>query len=71
VIQKMTAEHIRVILVEPFQSRKTAEAVAARTQAAVVDVCQFPGGLPGTKDDYLALMDADVKAIAAGLSAKK
>lgn len=71
VIQKMTAEHIRVILVEPFQSRKTAEAVAARTQAVVVDVCQFPGGLPGTKDDYLALMDADVKAIAAGLSAKK
>jgi len=71
VIQKMTADHIRVILVEPFQSRKTAEAVADRTGATVVDVCQFPGGLPGTKDDYLALMDADVKAIVAGLSAKK
>jgi zinc/manganese transport system substrate-binding protein len=71
VIQKMTADHIRVILVEPFQSRKTAEAVAARTGATVIDVCQFPGGLPGTANDYIALMDADVKAIVAGLSAKK
>jgi hypothetical protein len=24
---------------------------------------QFPGGLPGTANDYIALMDADVKAI--------
>jgi ABC-type Zn uptake system ZnuABC Zn-binding protein ZnuA len=71
VIQKMNADHIRVILVEPFQSRKTAEAVADRTGATVVDVCQFPGGLPGTAGDYIALMDADVKAIVAGLSAKK
>jgi hypothetical protein len=37
----------------------------------VVDVCQFPGGLPGTANDYLALMDADVKAIVAGLTSKK
>ena len=71
VIQKMTEGKIRVILVEPFQSRKTAEAVADRTGATVVDVCQFPGGLPGTANDYIALMDADVKAIVAGLSAKK
>jgi ABC-type Zn uptake system ZnuABC Zn-binding protein ZnuA len=68
---KMNAEKIRVVLVEPFQSRKTAEAVAARTGAVVVDVCQFPGGLPGTKDDYIALMDADVKAIVAGLQTGK
>jgi ABC-type Zn uptake system ZnuABC Zn-binding protein ZnuA len=71
VIQKMTAEKIRVILVEPFQSRKTAESVADRTGATVVDVCQFPGGLPGTANDYIALLDADVKAIVAGLQAKK
>jgi ABC-type Zn uptake system ZnuABC Zn-binding protein ZnuA len=67
----MTAEKIRVILVEPFQSRKTAESVADRTGATVVDVCQFPGGLPGTANDYIALLDADVKAIVAGLQAKK
>ncbi len=52
---------------EPFQSRKTAEAVAGHTGATVVDVCQFPGGLPGT-DDYFSLMDANVKAIAAALA---
>jgi len=65
VIKKMESQKIRVILVEPFQSRKTAEAVAQRTGAIVVDVCQFPGGLPGTDDDYIAMMDANVSAIAA------
>ena len=48
VIQKMEAEKIHVLLVEPYQPRKTADAVAERTQAAVGEVCQFPGGLPGT-----------------------
>jgi zinc/manganese transport system substrate-binding protein len=71
VMQKMNEQKIRIVLVEPFQSRKTAEAVAQRTSAKVVDVCQFPGGIAGTKDDYIALMDADVKAIVAGLSAAK
>jgi ABC-type Zn uptake system ZnuABC Zn-binding protein ZnuA len=71
VMQKMTAQKIHAVLVEPFQSRKTAEAVAARTGAVVVDVCQFPGGLPNTQNDYIALIDADVKAIVAGLSSAK
>jgi len=69
VIAKMNELKIGVILVEPFQSRKTATSVAERTGAVVVDVCQFPGGIPGTEQDYIALMDADVKAIVAGLSA--
>jgi zinc/manganese transport system substrate-binding protein len=71
VMRKMNEGQIRVVLVEPFQSRKTAEAVADRTGATVVDVCQFPGGLPGTANDYIALIDADVKAIIAGFTAKK
>jgi zinc/manganese transport system substrate-binding protein len=71
VMKKMNEGKMRVVLVEPFQSRKTAEAVADRTAAVVVDVCQFPGGLPGTANDYMALMDADVKAIIAGLTATK
>ncbi len=70
VIQAMTKDKIRVVLVEPFQSRKTAEAVAARVGGIVVDVCQFPGGIPGTQNDYVALVDADVKAIVAGLKAQ-
>ena len=68
VMQKMKAQNIHVLLVEPYQPRKTAEAVASRTDAAVVDVCQFPGGLPGT-DSYLSLIDVDVKRIAQALAA--
>lgn len=71
VMQRMNEQKVRVVLVEPFQSRKTAQAVAARTSATVVDVCQFPGGIPGTQNDYVALIDADVKAIVAGLKAAK
>lgn len=67
VMQKMLAQKIRVLLVEPYQPRKTAEGVAARTNAVVVDVCQFPGGLPGT-DTYVALIDTNVKRIAQALA---
>ena len=69
VIATMKEEGISVILLEPFQSRKTAEVVAGHTDARVVDVAQFPGGLPGTEGDYVALLDADVRAIADALSA--
>jgi len=70
VMQKMQAENIRVLLIEPYQPRKTAEAVASRTNAVLVDVCQFPGGLPGT-DTYLSLIDTVVKRIAQALAANK
>ena len=67
VMQKMMAEHIRVLLVEPYQPRKTAEAVAQRTQAVVVEVCQFPGGIAGT-ETYTKLIDTVVKRVAEALS---
>ena len=63
----MNAEHIRAILVEPFQQRKVADAVASRTGASIAPVAQFPGAFPGTDNDYIALIDADVKAIAQAL----
>ncbi len=68
VIAKINAEHIKVILVEPFQSRKTAEVVAQHTGAKIVDVCQFPGCAKSTDNDYFAMMDANVNAIAAALA---
>jgi len=71
VIGKMTEQKIKTILVEPYQPRKVAETVAGHTGAAVVDVAQFPGARPGTDSDYIALMDANVKAIAAALAAGK
>jgi ABC-type Zn uptake system ZnuABC Zn-binding protein ZnuA len=69
VIQKMQAENIRVLLVEPYQPRKTAEAVAARNGAQVVEVCQFPGGLPGTTT-YIELIDTVVRRVSQALAAQ-
>jgi len=67
VIQKMQDEKIRVLLVEPYQPRKTAEAVASRNNAVLVEVCQFPGGLPGTST-YLQLIDVVVQRVAQALA---
>jgi len=68
VMQKMQSEKIRVLLVEPYQPHKTAESVAGKVGAQVVDVCQFPGALPNT-GSYLELIDTVVKKIAAALAA--
>jgi zinc/manganese transport system substrate-binding protein len=69
VMQKMQAENIRILLVEPYQPRKTAEAVASRTDAVLVEVCQFPGALPNTST-YLELIDTVVKRVVQALAAK-
>ena len=69
VIAKMAAQNIRVLLLEPYQPRKTAEAVASHNGAQVVDVCQFPGAIPGTAT-YLDLIDTNVKRIAQALAAQ-
>jgi zinc/manganese transport system substrate-binding protein len=69
VMQKMQAENIRVLLVEPYQPRKTAQAVVARTGGVLVEVAQFPGALPGTPT-YLDLIDTVVKRVAQALAAK-
>ncbi len=71
VITKMKADNIRVIIVEPFQSRRTAESVAGSTNAKVVDISQFPGGVKGTEGNYIALMDYVVNAIAKALEETK
>ncbi|MEP7015415.1 MAG: metal ABC transporter substrate-binding protein [Verrucomicrobiota bacterium] len=66
VIAQMKAQHIKAIIVEPFQNRKSAERVAEATGAKVVDFAQFPGGLPGA-DSYIKLMDAMISRLAAAL----
>lgn len=67
VMARMKMEHIRVIMVEPYQNKKTAQTVAAETGATVVDVSQFPGGIKGTEGGYLELMDYLVKSLAQAL----
>ena len=67
VITKMKAENARVIIVDPYLNRRTAETVARNTGATVVDVAQFPGGVKGTEGGYLALMDYLVNSISTAL----
>ncbi|HKP01787.1 MAG TPA: metal ABC transporter substrate-binding protein [Chthoniobacterales bacterium] len=66
VIEKMKAQKIKAIIVEPFHDRKIAEKVASATGAKVVDFAQYPGGLPGT-DSYVKLIDKLVANLSAAL----
>ena len=70
VIIKMKATNAKVILVQPFQNRRTAETVARQTGAAVLDVPQQPGAAPNT-DSYFDLMDNLVHTLAGSLGAQK
>jgi len=70
VIAAMRAQNAKVILVQPFQNRKTAETVARQTGATVLDVSQQPGAIKGT-DTYIALMDHVVRTLVNGLQGDK
>ena len=70
VIGTMKTDNARVILVQPYQNRKTAETVARQTNAVVLDVGQQPGALKNT-DTYFQLMDYIVGALATGLRGQK
>ena len=71
VMAKMKEQNARVVIVDPYLNRKTAETVARSTGAKVVDVTQFPGGVKGTEGGYIALMDYLVNSLAAALGEKK
>ena len=71
VVAEMNRDNIRLILVEPFQPRRVAERVAARTGAEVIDLTQYPGGIEGTETGYLELMDYLVETLAAALDKTK
>ncbi len=71
VIMKMKSENSHVIMVDPYLNRKTAETVARQTDATVVDVTQFPGGLKGTEGGYIELVDYLVNALAKALAERK
>jgi zinc/manganese transport system substrate-binding protein len=71
VMAKMKEENIRVIFVEPFLNRKTAETVARNTGATVLDVVQFPGGVKGTEGGYIQLLDYVVNGLARALGGTK
>jgi len=66
VIEKMKAQKIKAIIVEPFHDRKIAEKVASSTGAKVADFAQYPGAFPGT-DSYVKLIDTLVSRLAAAM----
>lgn len=70
VIGEMKRNNVKIILVQPFQNRKTAETVARQTGATVVDAPQQPGAANNTAS-YFDNMDNLVRSIAAGLGGTK
>src|SRR5262249_15663002 len=62
VITRMKADGVKVIVVQPYQNRKTAETVAGHTGAVVVDFPSFPAA----GQSYLDWLDGLVKALANG-----
>ncbi len=69
VIATMKAQNAHIILVQPYQNRKTAETVARQTDGIVLDVSQQPGALKNT-DTYVALMDNLVRSVASAFQNK-
>ncbi len=70
VIETMKANNVRVVLIQPFQSRRTAETVARQTGATVLELPQQPRAVRHT-DTYIDLMDSIVRTLAGGLGAAK
>jgi ABC-type Zn uptake system ZnuABC Zn-binding protein ZnuA len=70
VIAKMKAENARVILVQPYQNRRTAQTVARQTNAVVLDIGQQPGARKNTAT-YFELMDNIVGTLATAFRSQK
>jgi len=66
VIGTMKSQGAKVLLVQPYQNRKTAETVARQTGAKVLDMPQQPGARAGT-GTYTQMIDNLVNTLAAGL----
>jgi ABC-type Zn uptake system ZnuABC Zn-binding protein ZnuA len=65
-IETMKHTGARVIIMEPFYDRKTADFVAGKTGAKVLILPPSVGGLKGL-DDYVSVMRHDIKALADAL----
>jgi zinc/manganese transport system substrate-binding protein len=66
VIGAMKAANARVILVQPYQNRRTAETVARQTGARVLDIPQQPGARRNSTT-YFDVMDYMVTTLATAL----
>jgi zinc/manganese transport system substrate-binding protein len=66
VIGAMKSQGGKVLLVQPYQNRRTAETVARQTGAKVLDMPQQPGARAGT-GSYIGMIDNLVNTLVAGL----
>ncbi len=64
----MKAQHVKVLLKEPYYPDNLTRVVAEKTGATVLTLPESPGGIPGT-DDYFSFIDAIVKRTAEALKA--
>jgi len=63
-VPKMRAEHIRLIVIEPYRERSNPDFVAESTGAKVLVLPSMPEGA----SDYIDLIDANVRQVVQGLS---
>jgi ABC-type Zn uptake system ZnuABC Zn-binding protein ZnuA len=62
----MKAQHVKVLVKEPYYPDNLTRIVAEKTGATVLTLPESPGGAPGT-DDYFSFIDYTVKQIAGAL----
>ena len=66
VIQKMNSEDVRMVLQEPFYSKRSGQTVVSRTKAKLVVAPLSVGHTPKAKD-YISLMNEVVELVANGM----
>lgn len=69
VIAAMKTDNVRIIIVEPHVNHRSADLVASRTGATVLDFAAYPGG-KGVPADYAGWMDSLVQALAKAFATK-
>jgi zinc/manganese transport system substrate-binding protein len=71
VIGRVKGDKIRLIIVDRYLDRRTADSVAQRTGAEVLEVSQYPGAIKGVEATYVALVDHLVDSMARSLGRLK
>jgi zinc/manganese transport system substrate-binding protein len=71
VVARMKQSGTKVIVVEPFLNRRTADNVAGLAGATVVVFPHFPGGARGVGDGYIEWMDHLVGSLAKALDSTR
>lgn len=70
VIRQMQAQKVRVVLANAYYDPRHARFIAAQTGATVVSMAHQGSARPGT-DDYLSMVDYNVRELAKALGAKQ